>query len=76
MSDTQNHATYAEVTHPMRRETLPNGVEVAVIRLVAGETAWNPVSTKDHLAGPARLDYFFHPDGGVTVQVSELDRAL
>jgi hypothetical protein len=69
-----NHADYSEVR--ANAVPTPQGTEVAVIRLVKGETAWHPASPSRLIYGPARVDYIFHPDGGVDFQVSELDRDL
>lgn len=38
--------------------------------LDAGETAWNPGSTKADLVGPLRVTYQQFPDGGWTASAS------
>lgn len=39
--------------------------------LRAGDTAWNPTSTKTPISGPARVTYVRHADGGISVTVRE-----
>ena len=41
----------------------------ATVTLKAGDTAWNPASTKHVIHGPARVRYTIHPDGGVDATI-------
>lgn len=44
------------------------------LALGAGDTAWNPASTKEVISGPATVTYTEYADGGIEVQVGEPPR--
>lgn len=45
-----------------------DGTRQVEVILAEGDSAWHPASTKKVLRGYGRVDYLFHPDGGVDAQ--------
>lgn len=54
----------------LRFRYIGSGWDRATVVLQKDETAWNPVSTKHLIYGPATVTYERGPDGGVSAYIT------
>lgn len=71
MTTYTHHYTAAEVDG--MAESVGAGNRAVTLRLQAGDTAWNPASTKGPIPGPAKVHFMQYPDGGWEARTEELD---